>query len=759
MSRGEVVVIVVLAVLLVALLGGGGFLALRMVQNAPERNADLPWQPQGKIDANLAESAEFLPDQPLGPADEEERAILALLENLGQAIRHQDENRVGTSYDFVRLSREVAPALGLNKAGSLPEKWFTQGFRQGFIHGLTKNPGCSWGRTRIRQVQFLPNTSEAIVLARHWDEDSGRSLRARWWVRKSTAGWRVYDFEDLGMGQRLTLLLASLVGGNQLGPLGTATEEMRQATQAWLHGNLVEAKKTLEGMARFNLPQSLEGIRLMMLGRVDYDLGQGQEALKLFDQARGLKADFFYLDFLMALAHNQLGNHAQALDHARKYLDQMGEDAPAFHEAGVALLGLQRLPEAADAFRKGLDDDPASLDNLDGLRRALPTDQKTELGERFARLPQPEDHFEDLARTALRERDAEGLAALTEAMTRLQPNDPAPPYYRSRCQLLKGRDEEAVALFREALGKVTAEEQRREYLTGFLSAMHFAGKTLAAYRAAPDPDLAFRHLAGMIWKKDRVATLRDLIALHRRQRPDDVWLPYYQGMAYQFAGDFDHAEASFARGMAKNLDKETRERYRSSRVAARFEAGQGLRAYEEIGPRKATFDQLAWRFDNARDGKGLAALVAAHRRADQADKDLSFWEAEAYWLQEQYEKVVRILQEKCEEILENKARQWQFHDRLIRALIRLRRVPEAAEVWEALPEKMRNDLWIALIYAAQGDVDQTEEALKEVDPEDAYEDPDLGPLLRTEPFRALREKYPEPKSFEFVGPVKPVGNE
>jgi hypothetical protein len=34
--------------------------------------------------------------------------------------------------------------------------------------------------------------------------------------------------------------------------------------------------------------------------------------------------------------------------------------------------------------------------------------------------------------------------------------------------------------------------------------------------------------------------------------------------------------------------------------------------------------------------------------------------------------------------------------------------------------------------------------------EDCYRDPDLGPILRSEPFRRFRERFPEPK-FQFEG--------
>jgi hypothetical protein len=90
----------------------------------------------------------------------------------------------------------------------------------------------------------------------------------------------------------------------------------------------------------------------------------------------------------------------------------------------------------------------------------------------------------------------------------------------------------------------------------------------------------------------------------------------------------------------------------------------------------------------------------------------------------------------------------------VRSLARLKRYDEALK--EAEPgarEQFGNHLLVAVVHALAGDVAKTGAALEESvrrygDTYSIYGDPDLGPALRSEPFRALRERYPEPKRFD-----------
>ena len=68
-----------------------------------------------------------------------------------------------------------------------------------------------------------------------------------------------------------------------------------------------------------------------------------------------------------------------------------------------------------------------------------------------------------------------------------------------------------------------------------------------------------------------------------------------------------------------------------------------------------------------------------------------------------------------------------------------------------------NQVLLVLAHAATGDARQTapsEQNSAAAQPScgACYQDPDLGPLLRSDPFRDLREKFPEPPAEEADGP-------
>src|SRR5205823_6859541 len=135
---------------------------------------------------------------------------------------------------------------------------------------------------------------------------------------------------------------------------------------------------------------------------------------------------------------------------------------------------------------------------------------------------------------------------------------------------------------------------------------------------------------------------------------------------------------------AGSTDKKARERILSRRVFVRCQAGKGLSAYDDIGPRGATFDQLAGWFAQGREGKRLAALVAAHRRNEPGDPKLPLWEAEAAWLAQDHAAAVRLLQKHRDGVFADPANRFKFAHRLLHGLANFGRLDEFRKEAEAL---------------------------------------------------------------------------
>jgi len=59
--------------------------------------------------------------------------------------------------------------------------------------------------------------------------------------------------------------------------------------------------------------------------------------------------------FGLANEAQELGLHAEAAEHLRRYLDRYDDEGNGWGRLGEALLALDRTDEARDAFRKGIE--------------------------------------------------------------------------------------------------------------------------------------------------------------------------------------------------------------------------------------------------------------------------------------------------------------------------------------------------------------------------------------------------------------------
>src|SRR5262249_50286948 len=130
--------------------------------------------------------------------------------------------------------------------------------------------------------------------------------------------------------------------------------------------------------------------------------------------------------------------------------------------------------------------------------------------------------------------------------------------------------------------------------------------------------------------------------------------------------------------------------------------------------------------------------------------NLPAWDLHARWMERDYEGALALLAEH-REVFALPRHRWLVEDRRVRGLVRLKRTAEAVRGAEALAKKRNaNRLLPVPAPAAAGDGKQTAADLEAARPQSwflrsCYQDEDLGPLLRSEPFREVREKFPEPK--------------
>lgn len=174
-----------------------------------------------------------------------------------------------------------------------------------------------------------------------------------------------------------------------------------------------------------------------------------------------------------------------------------------------------------------------------------------------------------------------------------------------------------------------------------------------------------------------------------------------------------------------------------------------MTAYEKVGPKDATFHQLASTAAFANDIELLAELVQAHQKTDKDSVELVHWRGELHWLRKDYVKALDQYLQFQKRRKEPESYEWQVVDRIFRCQIRLKRFADAERALNQAKEPEAS-VRRAAVAAASGDVKATEAMLDRLAENNMqfwfYTDPDLGPALRTEPFQKIRQKYPEPKN-------------
>jgi predicted Zn-dependent protease len=614
-----------------------------------------------------------------------------VLNAIGNSAKGGDAVALNDLFDGERMAEEFRRA-GALKGLAPPLQWqFAAGVKRGMIQALTR-PGnvLAWTQTEVRSVKLAAGGTEAVVIARH--RDARFVLKIRWWLTRAPGDWRVYDFEELDSGLRMSTLMASLLPhGDRLPAVPPewvkATPAMQEASAALKAGNLAGAAQAVKRLENLPLPPKIDAVRWLLDGSVKIGQRRFWEAEPCLDRARALNPDMPCLDLLYATVYNQTGKPREALAHVQKYRALLGDDPDTLYQLGLAQSRLGRKDEAAATLRKCLAEEPGAVDCLLELRRVLPRGRKGELAAHYARLPQGEQYFEELALAALGDRDGEAVEAYVAVLRRRNFNDPTVDACEARAKALAGQAEAAAALFKKALANMPAGQGRTNYLHEFLLDLAETRDALRAYRLAPDAREGFAVLAQELLGRRDEDGLRGLLAAHRRAQPDDPWLNFYAGELHADAREFDQADRAFAAAQAKLKDEAARERVRARRVFVRYQAGKGLSAYDDIGPRRATFQQLANQFALARDRTRLAALLAAHRRHDAEDPQLALWEAETAWLAKDHAAAVRLLQKHRDGVFADPRYRYKFVPRLLCGLVKLGRVEQARREAETLARR------------------------------------------------------------------------
>ncbi len=672
------------------------------------------------------------------------RAITRLV--LGQHKYNLAE--IADCFDCPRLFQEI------ERQGMLPR--MSARDRGMFIRELEKiipqatadrDENSLWKSFEILRLQPAEHPDELIAYVRSRDGD-GFDARTRLWLRRSGDEWKFFDSEDLDTCLRLSNLYALLAGSGlsrSPAPWVSRVEELMSSIGAILD-QPEDVLARLQALASNKFPPAFEAIRLMGVASCHIMLDDFVSAGHALTASQALNPDAPILDYMRAKIDNRLGRHEPALRSAQRYIDLLGSDADVQIEVGLALLGLERADDAADAFRRGLNERPGDLDCLLGLARSLPDDRTAEIGERLAACAEPAASFESLAPLLLDEGLAAALESLCDTYEQIAPRDFAVAYYRAQALIDREEYDAAIELLTRCLPNVS-DDRSADFIGALQSALLASGRPLDAYRADEDAARSFLAIANAVsWEEDADA-LQAVIAEHERAVADDRWLPYYRGELAMLHEDFPAAVLAYKSGRALARDAEERSAYEHQLLYAMCRDGRIGDVWKEVAFTKETARQVGWLCIDEENAADLSTLSDDFKSRHPADVVVSFWNAHLAFWELDYDRAVEILQARRADLASDNELMPATQHVLVRSLIRLRRFDDALAAAQDASNRGSDPYFEVIVNAVAGQVEPTQRAFEKCielgyAPDFFYEDPDAGPALRSEEFRELTDRHP-----------------
>ena len=672
------------------------------------------------------------------------------IQQIAAAYARRDPDTLLDFFDIPRLLQEIEdrgfmPPLRPGEASGA-----VTGLRTGMRKNI-QNPATQFiVRAKLIQVRPTGEPAEVVAFVRGWHKD-GSSVRLRWSMKRTGGTWRIYDGEEMGAGLSMSALLGAAVGPEFNGRstvLPAWVKSVRPLTlvmQDLAAHDLERAQRTLAQLDAVQFPPSLEAQKHVANGALHAMLGNYPKALSYYDRAEAIDKDMPMLWLLRAMAYNGLAQPDQALKSVRLYIDALGEDAQALTEVGLAMEAQGRITEAADAYRRGYSDDPNSFENLAGLARTLPPEDKPKLAGFIANAPHPKLAFGAVANQIV---DPKVLGILNRAygnLPQLDRDETELTYQRARYSLLADRPAEAAESLKPLLESSTGEQRRRfEWL--YCRAATAAGQYEQAYLTMENRQMAFDYIAREMYQRRNATALRKVIDLHTPVYAGDYALSYYIGELLILERKYAQAVEQFAAALQRVSSAGEAQTIRARHLYARYKAGEGYLAYRDSAEKGTTFEQLAGICVAERDASLFATLLAVHRPLISDPVDRGWNEARLHYLRGEYADAVDMLMGLREPILgHDHQRFFEFRSIMIRSLIRQRRFAAARAEVRDPQNPQPAPFYDLLIAAAAKDVAAAQTLMKEFTPEEAalaYEDPDIGPALRSPEFAGVREKFP-----------------
>lgn len=648
--------------------------------------------------------------------------------------------------------------------------------------------GWDWAKVNVRKVGRRPDGTAVEAVVMHTARD-GRLAFRRWTFTDTPDGLQLLGWEDLRTGvtsrdlayARATAALSPSVRRQRHWQFTQVNDLHRLIDQR----QLADAERVLTRLkgVRFDgelhYAVDLAEARLTTASRRSKDAEWDDVlAVEILEDLVARCPHRLAAYLLLAEVHLLGEEYTRVIEVCDSYLSVTDHDPDALALRGAAHSALLRADDAAADFTAALALNRHQPRAVNWQRQQADAGNKKAVAEVLATAPDAAGLFDSLAEWAADDADWPGVIALAERFRKLRPTDTRWAIPLVDAFLNTARPDDAVQVFREAVTTTPAPERAelvRRFTTQLILHNH-ADKVYAAVPAAEAP-VAFRLLAeryelfrgrtrgkleGEPLKQQQAAirSLTELFVAHRKAHPADPRLALHEGRLKFDQGEYDRAVEVLAPAVAAATPKPDAGPdaepisvlLRVELLHAEYKRGRAVEAYRDFKHDPSAFNELAERHIADGDGRGLEVLLDERAKVKLRMVDEQFWRAEADRLHGRHAdaaaKYKAYLGKHGVDLMHVRR---AVHGRL-RSLVAAGDAATAAKELEATP--FANDLSLelrALVLVKAGGNADAEKLLR--DRLEAggwwvgrfYADPDLGPILRTDPaFADLRKDFPPP---------------
>ena len=451
------------------------------------------------------------------------REVASVLDSLTRALATGDEADIQRHFSIPHFVGAIQSHEGVPDLGILKRTALSFSLRRIFLRHLNVgDEQPSWEQLALKRIETASDPERAIAWSRERDAD-GIGTSTRWWLVRREGRWMVYDYEDLDVGYRLSMLLAARVAGGLDGnsALCANADALDEAIEALHDENTEQLRAALDRLSE-PLPGPFEALRWTLETVCGVAMDDWEAGLAASDRADAIRQEIPLVSYMRGMCLVELKRYREAIEAVDRYEEFLGPDHDSHHLRGRALTGMDRQAEAEKVFLLGLEDYSDSVDNLIGLARVLPAERKEEFVPYFEKFREPGEWFETIAVDFYEEDEAEELEILVGAYRALAPQDPDVAYYDAMAKFIREEYAKAATVLDAAIPTIDdGDDQKPYFVEAFLDAMYYDGKPLQGYARAPAPESSFTYVADLLHEGGHFETIEKLIAEHRKKRPDD----------------------------------------------------------------------------------------------------------------------------------------------------------------------------------------------------------------------------------------------